>query len=654
MLYLSRMGESFFPGEKIRELAWQGWKKVADELGWRPEILRKEEVVVEHPTDPAHGDYATNVAMQLWGRLKTQSLKLKASNLGFRSPFELAKAIAERVDSLPDAHYMLETVEAAAPGFVNFRLSGKYLLDQALLILHKKEFHKRIREAGGGKRVVIDYSSPNIARRFGVGHLRSTNIGQAIYNLYQFLGWETIGDNHLGDWGTQFGALLRQIKFKVQKEKLKVEELTIDDLERLYVEFHQEAEKEPRLREEAREWFRKLEEGDAEAKRLWQLCVKISLKEFERIYRMLGIKIDYSYGESYYHFESWMKKVLADVKRAGLLKESRGAKVVEIPNEKVPAMLIKSDGATTYLLRDLATIKFRVEKWQPDLIVYEVGVDQKLHLRQVFAVAEMLGYLKREQLVHVAHGMIRWRGGRFSTRRGETIHLEEVIEEGVKRARQLVEKSQTSKKLSGQEKEEIAWAVGIGGLKFNDLKQEPHRDIIFDWDWILSLEGYSAPYLQYTYARCASVLRKGGSGKPRLLLSLQSPSLSGDNHFWFSGLSRDSFPGASAVEDRGKKRGDAVVLFRKDGFDDLNQEEADLLRSFYRFPEVVKEAAENFSPNLLCQYLFDLAQKFNLFYQKHRIIGSGNQEFRLFLTAVVAQILKEGLGILGIKVLEKM
>lgn len=581
MIYSFRMEEILFPAERLSQLINQALKKEGIKTS-------EKKVVVEHPTNENYGDYATNAALVFAPERKL-------------SPRELAKRLVRHLEDKENG--FIEEIKIAGPGFINFKLKKEFFVEVARFI-QRKDFLAVLKKEGKGRRVVIDYSSPNIAKPFGIGHLRSTNIGQAIYNLYQVLGWQTIGDNHLGDWGTQFGKLIYMIKEK----NLEVEKMTIDDLERLYVEFHRLAEKKPSLEEEGRKWFQKLEEGDSEAKKIWQACVDLSLKEFNRIYHLLGVRFDYYLGESFYHFEGWMRRVLADVKRKGLLKKSRGALVVEIPGEKTPAMLVKSDGATTYLLRDLAAIKFRLKKWRPDLVIYEVGADQKLHFRQLFRLSQMLGYLPEEKLVHVAHGFIRWQWGKFSTRRGETIHLEEVIEEGIRRARRLVEGSQTSKGLREEEKKKIARAVAVGGIKFNDLKQEPEKDIIFSWERILSFEGYSAPYLQYTAARCFSVLKKGGKQVVRADFSLE----------------------------------------------EISPEEEELLHLFYQFPETIKAAAVSFAPHILAQYLFRLGQRFNLFYQKKRIIGSSRQEFRLFLTAVTARILKIGLEILGIEVLEKM
>ncbi len=573
-------------------------KELAEVLSRLGVPVEAGKISLEHPAELAYGDYSSNVALTT---AKSMS----------RNPKQLAEEIAKTWQEigLPD---LVEKIEVAGPGFLNIWLKFESLGKEMAEVLKEREKYGGS-EAGKGKTVVIDYSAPNIAKPFGIGHLRSTDIGQALYNLFSFAGWKAIGDNHLGDWGTQFGKLIYEIELKIKSEKLKVEDLTIADLEKLYVQFHKEAADHPEREEEARAWFKRLEDGDKEARRIWQACIDISLKEFNRVYQLLGVKIDFAYGESFYLDK--MGEVLEDCRKKGILQESQGAQVVEIPGMIIPAMLVKSDGATTYLLRDLATIKFRQKTWNPDLYLYEVGVDQSLHFQQVFAVAAMLGYGQKDQFVHIGHGLIRWTTGKFSTRKGETIHLEEVLDEAIEKAREMMEKAGVARELPKEEKERIAQAVGIGGIKYNDLKQNPRTDIIFDWDQILTLSGNSGPYLQYTYARTQSVLRKA------------------KNTNFQSCLSADRF---------------SMTNFQ------LSNEEEGLLRTFYRFPEVVGEAAKTYSPNLLANFLFELSSAYNLFYDKERIIGSENEGFRLQLTAAIGQILKNGLGLLGIQALEKM
>ncbi len=563
-----------------------------------------EEIALEHPENAEHGDYSTNVALVL------------AKKLG-KNPREIAEKIRESI--LNTKYKILDTsiegVEVAGPGFINFFLSKEYFLDVLSSILKEKEKY------GAGfkkKKIIVEYSSPNIAKLFGIGHLRSTLIGQAIYNLYKFLGYKTIGINYPGDWGTPHGKILYQLeekllKNKSDKEKKEIlDKLTIQDLESLYVEFHQNTT--PKMEEGARLWFKKLEQGDKEARGFWEKTREVSFKEFERIYALLDVKIDNVIGESF--FEDKMEEVIKDFKKRGLAKESQGAWIVPFPNDALPpAMLLKSDGATTYFTRDLANMKYRISKWKPDSIVIETGVEQTLHFQQVFLASKLIGYAKDEELVHVFHGLYRTKEGKFSTRKGQTVHLEEVLGEAVDKAREIIEQSETTRGLSEQEKVEVAKAVGIGGIKYNDLSQHPSGDIVFDWGKILNLKGNSAPYIQYTYARCKSILRKANH-KVKLGLGKTKPSL-------------------------GR----------------VSAEEMALLRLLYRFEEVVKDAGEQFSPNLVCSFVFDLAQRYNLFYNTNPVLKAETEEvknFRLALTAAVAQVIENSLSLLGIKTLERM
>lgn len=487
--------------------------------------------------------------------------------------------------AIKDDKRLIERIENVA-GFTNIFISKNKLFEEAAEIGSESWLNK-IAKNGKDKTMVIDYSAPNIAKAFGIGHLRSTNIGQALYNIYQILGWKCIGDNHLGDWGTQFGKLIVSIKKWGDKP---VEEMSIENLEALYVKFHEEAEKDKSLDDEAREWFSKLENKDNEATEIWQKCIDISMKEFDRIYQLLGVKIDYALGESFYLDK--MEAVVKLMESKGIIKNSEGARIVEF--EKMPpAMVIKSNGTTTYFLRDMATVKYRIETWKPDLIIYEIGADQELHCRQIFETAKMLGWTP--QFYNVAHGMIRWAEGKFSTRKGQTIHLSEVIDKAMEEARKIAPENDETK----------IKAVTIGAIKFNDLKQDPKKDIIFDWEKVMSMEGNSGPYLQYTYARCQSVLNK------------KSLKTKVQNQKW-------------------------------------EEEEMSLLREFYKFEEKIVEAAERFSPAVLAEYLLNLARKYNEFYAKFRIIGEKEEEQRLFLTERTGIILKIGLDILGIETMDKM
>lgn len=485
---------------------------------------------------------------------------------------------------------IVEKVDKVA-GFSNLWLKQNVLFEEANRIING-DFKEELQLIGNGKTVVIDYSAPNIAKPFGIGHLRSTNIGQALYNIFKFLGWKTIGDNHLGDWGTQFGKMITAL---LRWNYKPVGELTIEDLEKLYVRFHQEAETDPSLEPEARSWFAKLENGDEQARKIWKECVDISLKEFNRVYELLGVKIDYTYGEAFY--EEMLPNIVELFKSKKLTKESQGALLIKL-SRNPEAMLIKSDGATNYLTRDLATIKFRMETWRPDLIIYEVGSEQKLHFAQLFEAAELVGWRPTLGYKHIGHGLIRWKDGKFSTRKGDTIHLADVISTAKEQAQKIAPKN--------SEKEVMA--VAIGAIKFNDLAQDPAKDIVFDWDKVMSMKGNSGPYLQYTYARCRSVVEKSK-------LIEKNDSL-------------------------------AVELW--------DEGELPLLRYFYIFKEKVVESALRYSPAVLAEYLLILARKYNEFYAKYRIVGEAEEGRRIFLTQVTAKILKEGLTILGIETPEKM
>ena len=557
--------------------------------------MRPDQISIDHPANRSFGDYSTNVAMVLAKELKA-------------NPRELAQKIVEELQKLTNGA-VVEKIEIAGAGFINFFLKTDYKLELAQRVNYPSDFRKRMGEYGEGKTMVIDYSAPNIAKPFGIGHLRSTNIGQTIYNHYQILGWSTIGDNHLGDWGTQFGKLITAI---IKWGDKKTEEMTIEDLEKLYVKFHAEAEKDKTLIDEGREWFAKLEKGDKQAREIWQKCVEISLKEFDRVYQLLGVSIDFTHGESFY--EEMLQDTVSEVKKKGVATESQGALIVEFKDGAgkeimPPAMVLKSSGATTYFTRDLATIKYRLENWKPDLVVYEVGADQQLHFKQLFETARKMGWWPKEGMIHVAHGLIRWKTGKFSTRKGDTIHLEDVIEKAMEEAKRVAEVSLVNKEMTAAEKQEMIRKVGLGAIKFSDLSSDPKKDIIFDWDEIMNLEGDSGPYLQYTYARCLSVLEKSKVKETRNI---------------------GQAPG------------------------ELTPPEEALVGEFYRLEEKILEGASNFSGAIVADYLLRLARTYNEFYAKNKIIGDEKEVFRLFLTRTTASILEIGLGLLNIETVGKM
>ncbi len=519
-----------------------------------PEVdIKLEDIALEHPAVEEYGDYSTNIALKL---------KIDAKKI---------------IENLPGA-------TLAGPGFINFKLTSEQLVSHMAQALEEKDRYGSSNE-GAGKTFIIDYSAPNIAKRFGIGHLRSTIIGQAIYNLYKFLGYTPVGDNHLGDWGTQFGKLLYMITTE------KPEKLTIDKLEEMYVRFHRMAEEDKSLEDKGRQWFKKIEDGDTEARRIWQECWDISMAEFNRIYQLLNVKIDYTLGESFY--EDKMPALVELAKKSGVVHESEGALVIDIPGDKAPLMLIKSDGGTTYSTRDLATLMYRGKKWDPEIIVYEVGVEQAYYFNQLFVAAKLLKLVRPETaLIHTKHGLYCLPEGKFSTRKGNAPKLEEILNEAIKRAEVLGSA-------------ETAQAVGIGAIKYYDLSHGVQSDIIFSWENMFSLEGDSGPYIQYTYARARSIIRKS-----------QIP------------ISKSQFP-----------------------ISNFANEEMAILRYLYRFPEVVEAAAKNYSPNLVCSYLFELAKRFNNLYNNCPILENN---FRLALTEAVSIVLKNGLTLLGIVALERM
>ncbi len=561
--------------------------------------IKKEEIEINVNQKENLGDYSSPICFLMAKKLK-------------QDPQTLAQSLIDLINQNFKKEKKLFYLKALG-GYLNFYLKNEALQSEFYNILALKENYGKIK-ISKNKVLVIDYSSPNIAKRFGIGHLRSTIIGYGLYNLYKFLGWKTIGDNHLGDWGTQFGKLLYQIKTKLLKNKSLKEQkkilnnLTIEKLEKLYVDFHKEAEKNPALEEEGRQWFKKLEEKDKEAVKIWKKCVEISLKEFNQIYKLLKVKFDVMLGESFY--EEKMKEVVEELKKKKLVKESKGALIIEFEKDIPPAIVLKSDKTTTYFLRDLATIKYRLEKWKPKLILYEVGADQNLHFIQLFETVKLLKWTKKTKLAHINHGLMRWPWGKFSTRRGETIYFEDVLNELIKKALEIIEKSETKKGLSPKKKKEIAFKVSLNALKYYILSYHYQSDIVFNWDKILALEGNSGLYLQYCLTRGLSVLKKAKKVNLKQIKNYTP-----------------------------------------------EPEEVLILRQLFKFKDVLKISAEKFSLNLLCDYLYELCSLYNRFYEKYPILKAENKEareFRLGLTKALSIVLKTAFNILSIEILEKM
>lgn len=540
------------------------------------------DIHIEYPENPVHGHYSSNVVFSRETGLDG-------------SPKERAEAIKDILSKDDNLSQIVSKIEIAGAGFINFFLTEKALEANLKTILHKKnEYGGSL--LGQNKKVVVEYSSPNIAKPFTIGHLRSTIIGDALANVLAFAGFSVYRDNHLGDWGTQFGKLIYQIK--AQNIKLDVENVSIQELVRLYIEFHAQAEKDEALDIAARAEFKKLEEGDSENRAIWQFCIDVSLKEFKKIYDTLGVSFTENngigFGESF--FEDKMQDVIDELTEKNMLKEGEGgAKLVFFESSKYPPlMIIKKDGATLYATRDLATDKYRLTTFGKDtLIINEVGGEQSLYFQQLFEVERLLGWVDIGQRIHVKHGHFRFEDKKMSTRKGDVIWLDDVIKEAISHAEKL------GSDIS------IVKDVAIGALKWNELKRDPIKDIIFNWEEILNMEGNSGPYMQYTCARAKSVLKQDTSGD----MSCEATQYI---------------------------------------------EETELMVSLARFPEIIETAAKTYSTTVLSHYLYDLAQKFNGFYAKHKINGSQKEEFRRDLTTAVVQVLETGLSLLGIKTVEKM
>lgn len=458
---------------------------------------------------------------------------------------------------------------------------------------------------GEGKTICIDYSSPNVAKKFHVGHLRTTIIGNALYKIYTKLGYHVERINHLGDWGTQFGKLI--VAYKKWGSKEAVEENGIAELMKIYVKFHEEAEKDDSLNDEARAWFTKMEQGDEEALSIWQWFKDISLIEYKKTYEMLGIEFDSYAGESFYCDKS--KRVIDECNEKHLLEESEGAYIVRLDDYNMaPCIVTKKDGSSIYATRDLAAVLYRKDTYHFDKCIYVTGLEQKLHFAQVFKVIELLGYeWAKDQLVHVPYGLVSLKGGKLSTRKGNIIYAEDILNESVKRIGEIIEE----KNPNIPDKEEVAKKVGIGAILFNDLYNQRIKDVVFDWDKIHNFDGETGPYVQYTYARAASILRRA-----------------------------NDFDAQAEI--------DYSVL--------TDESSVALLKEISRYPQVVEHAAERMEPSVVARYAMAVAQAFNKFYHDNQCIveDKGVMNARLQLLSLAKETMKDALGLLGIQCPEQM
>ena len=508
-------------------------------------------------------------------------------------------AIAEELKAKISADDVISEV-TAVNGYLNFKVSKVGLAEGVLSrILNEGEKYGSS-DLGAGKTICIDYSSVNIAKPFHIGHLSTTVLGGALYRIFKFLGYHTVGINHLGDYGTQFGKLISAYKHWGNREL--VEQGGIRALNELYVRFHREAETNPALDDEARAYFKRIEEGDAECNELFEWFKKLTLKDVQKIYDLLDIHFDSYAGESFYSDK--MQPVIDELREKGLLVESRGAQIVDLEAYGMPpCIILKSDGSSLYATRDMAAAIYRKKTYNFDKCLYVVAYQQNLHFRQFFKVLELMGKEWAKDLVHVAYGMVSLEDGAMSTRKGNVVFLEDVIKKCIEKAYRIIDE----KNPSLENKEKVAEQVGVGAVIFGALYNNKIKDITFSYDKVLNFEGETSVYVQYTCARAASV------------------------------LARAAVPASYEVPQP-------------------NEEEAELLKALGEFPETVKSAAEKYEPSYVARYCVDVAQKFNKFYFDCKILQAeeGTRGFRLALTAATLQVLKNALSLLGIGVPEKM
>ena len=512
-----------------------------------------------------------------------------------KAPQAIAADIAEKIDQSA-----FEKVVATGP-YVNFFLDKSKISDQVIKSVIEAGADYGQQDEGHGQNITIDLSSPNIAKPFSVGHLRSTVIGDALSNIFRKMGYNTIKINHLGDWGKQFGLLM--VAYKKWGSKEAVEANPIDELLKLYVRINAEIENDPELDEEGRKWFKKLEDGDPEATELWQWFRDESLVEFNRIYKLLGVEFDSLNGEAFYNDK--MDEGVQILEDKGLLKESKGASIVELDDVNLPpAMIKKSDGATLYITRDIATAMYRARTYNFVKNIYAVGQEQSNHFRQLKAVLKKMGFDWSDDMVHVDFGLVTKNRQKLSTRKGNIILLEPTLQEAISRAKAQIEE----KNPELENKEEVAHAVGVGAVKFYDLKTDRRNGYDFDLEAMVSFEGETGPYVQYAYARIQSIRRKANfTPSTDATYSLSDP------------------------------------------------ESWEIIKLLQDFSRVVKRAAENYDPSLIAKYAINLAQAFNKYYAHTRILDeSPERESRLALSYSTAVVLKEALRLLGVDAPEKM
>lgn len=489
---------------------------------------------------------------------------------------------------------------SAVNGYLNFKVNRegftKKVLDE---ILSKGDLYGSD-IIGNGKTICIDYSSINIAKPFHIGHLSTTVIGSALCKIYRFLGYKVVGINHLGDYGTQFGKLI--VAYKLWSSKEKVEKDRLKELTKIYVKFHEEAEKNPELEDKARHYFKLIEDGDKECNELFEFFKKITLEEVDKIYKLLKVSFDSYAGESFYNDK--MQPIVDELKEKKLLKNSNGASIVDLEEYGMtPCLILKSDGSTLYATRDLAAAEYRKKTYDFYKCLYVVAYQQNLHFKQVFKVLELMGRPWAKDMIHVAYGMVSLEDGAMSTRKGKVVLLEDVINKTIEKAIKVIEE----KNPNLEEKEKIARAVGTGAVIFSALSNNKIKDIVFSYDRVLSFEGETCPYLQYTVARCNSVIKKTGEPKEYKL-------------------------------------------------PELSAEEYSVIAELAKFPSVVISAGEKYEPSMITRYALDLSAEFNKFYINCKIAVENEdvKNFRLTLTKAVKITLTNALTLLGIETVEQM
>ena len=561
---------------------------IAKQISKTIEINEKElESYIETPKDSKNGDYAFP-CFRLAKELR-------------KAPPAIASEIQEKIELTDE----IEKVDVAG-GYLNFFIYKATLAEEVLGEISTTEQYGKSR-IGEGKNIVIDYSAPNIAKPFHIGHLRSTVIGGALYNIYKYLGYNVTGVNHLGDYGTQFGKLIEG--YKMWGEEYDIEKDPINELTKIYIRINEACKNDEQILENCRNNFKKLEDGDPYCVEIWKKFRELSLQEFQKVYDLLGSKFDSWNGESFYSDK--MPEVIDILQKTGKLVESQGAKIIDLEDKGIntPCIIEKSNGSTTYATRDLAAILYRARTYDFDKALYVTSYEQVLHFKQVFEVAKLLGLDEKytNGLEHVSFGMVLLPEGKMSTREGNIIKLEELLNEAISRAKEIIEQ----KNPDLENKEEVAKKVGIGAVIFNDMSASRIKDEVFDWNTILNFQGETGPYIQYTYVRTKSVLEKAG----------YLPKLEDVN--------------------------------TKNLSDDYSMA---ILKLIYNFEDVLVQVTDKNEPSILARYLIDLAKAYSSFYNENKIIVENKdvQNARVYLTYATSEVLKQGANLLGIEMPEKM